>query len=136
MKTSTLTLLTLIAALGLSTLANGSANEQEPAKSHPRATKIAQVLEGKTFSVSAAVQAAENMTSGKAIAAEIEIERGKAVVEVIILKGGPEPQLLEVEVDGGTNKIIEVEANDSDSDSDSEDDEDADSDSDDETDDD
>ncbi|MBI4880022.1 MAG: hypothetical protein HY812_10250 [Planctomycetes bacterium] len=79
-----------------------------------RAAKLAAALKGLKFSVSDAVLAAEKETSGKAVGAEIEVEKGKAIVEVLVLKeedvqGVKTSKLLEVEVDGESNKIIEVE---------------------------
>jgi len=74
-----------------------------------KAARIASEIRGKSFSVSDAVQAAEQKTGGQAVACEIEVEDGRAVVEVLILKNQGGPVLYEVEVDGESNGILEIE---------------------------
>jgi uncharacterized membrane protein YkoI len=59
-------------------------------------------------------QSAERETGGRAICSDVEIEDGKAVVEVIVPVTGDQPSLFEVEIDGETNEVLEVEADDGD----------------------
>jgi hypothetical protein len=100
----------LLAALGWSAAARPAGD------SGARTAKLAKALEGKAFSLAAAVQAAERETAGRAIGSKVEIEKGKAIVEVRILKSGEQPKLLEVEVDGETNRILGIEDDDDDDD--------------------
>ena len=108
--------LVLVATLGLTAFATSGGKT-----AGPKAARAAKAIAGQTFSIVAAVQAAERHTGGVALEAEVEIENGKAVVEVEILKGGAVPQLLEVEIDGATNEILEVEDEDEEEDDDDDD---------------
>jgi hypothetical protein len=110
MKTWTWLLVSVVVgAAGISAVAG--------ARGGARAEKLAKSLHGLTWSVGDAIRAAEAKTGGKAVGSEVEAEKGKAVVEVLILKeGDPQkgtaPQLLEVEVDGSDNSILEIEEED------------------------
>ena len=74
------------------------------------AEKIAKAIFGKPFSLSAAIEAAEKKTGGKALRALVDPEDETAIVEVVLLVGNDEEwELLEADVDGKTNKVLEVE---------------------------
>jgi hypothetical protein len=73
------------------------------------ASKIAGVS---ATALARAIQTAlDKLPGGEALAAEIEIENGKAMIEVKVFAGG---KLYEVEIDGATGKIQEVEDEDDD----------------------
>ncbi|MFG0320661.1 MAG: PepSY domain-containing protein [Planctomycetota bacterium JB042] len=88
----------------------------------PKAARAAKLLAGKTFSIPKAIEAAERRTGGRAIEAEIEIEDGKVVVEIEVLVTEGDVKLLEVEVDGETNEILEIEDEDAEEEDDDDDD--------------
>src|SRR5262245_54082059 len=92
------------------------------AKAKPMpASKIAGVS---ATALAKAIQTAiDRLPGGEALAAEIEIENGKAVIDVKVFANG---KLYEVEINGATGKIQEVE----DEDDDDEDDDDGDGDDD------
>ena len=80
------------------------------------ASKIAGVS---ATALARAIQTAlDKLPGGEALAAEIEIENGKAMIEVKVFSGG---KLYEVEIDGATGKIQEVEDEDDDDDMDDDD---------------
>jgi len=95
------------------------------AKAKPMpASKIAGVS---ATALARAIQTAlDKLPGGEALAAEIEIENGKAMIEVKVFANG---KCYEVEIDGATGKIQEVEDEDDD-DEDDEDDDDEDGDDD------
>ena len=78
-----------------------------------------------TVSLAAAIETALGKVKGQALNAEIEIENGKAVIEVKVFSDG---KLWEVEIDGTTGAVIEVEQEDDDDDDDGMDDDDGDDD--------
>ena len=89
------------------------------------AATLAGQIDGKAFSLVDAIRAAEAETAGKALAAEVEVEDGRAVVEVLVLTKEPTgARLLEVEVDGASNRVLEVEEEDEDDDVEDDDDDD------------
>ena len=53
------------------------------------------------------MQAAERETGGRAIGSKVDVEKGKAIVEVLILKVTDKPRLLEVNVNGETHRILD-----------------------------
>jgi uncharacterized membrane protein YkoI len=69
-------------------------------------------------SLAAAIETALAKVKGSALSAEIEIENGKAHIDVTILSEG---KLWEVEIDGTTGAVNEVEQEDDDDDDDDED---------------
>jgi len=74
------------------------------------AAKIAKAIFGKPYSLSAAIEAAEKHTGGKALRALVDPEDKTAIVEVVLLVAtDDEWELLEADVDGKTNKVLEVE---------------------------
>lgn len=88
------------------------------------------ILQRVQLSLADAIQTAESETGGRAIGAGMEMEGGKIIMEVWVFKGGASPRLLEVEIDGETGEVLEVEYEDSDSDSESDEDSDTESDTD------
>ena len=78
--------------------------------------------------LAAAIESAlKKVPGGEALAAEIEIENGKPLIEVKIFSHG---KLYEVEVDATTGAVLEVEQEDDDDDDDDEDEDDGDEDDD------
>lgn len=75
-----------------------------------RAKEWKKVLDAAKISLVDGIKKAEKETGGKAVGAEMEMEGGKVTMDVIILKGGEKPELLEVEVSGETGAILETEA--------------------------
>ena len=82
-------------------------------RSHAKELALAKV------SVLKAVEAALKKVPGKATGVEMEIEKGKAIIEVKIFNEG---KSWEVEVDAATGEVIEVEQDDDDGDDDEDDD--------------
>ena len=81
------------------------------------------VLEQAKITLVEAIQKAEKKTEGKAVAAEMEMEGGKLIMEVVVFKGGESPGLLEVEVSGETGEILEIESEDDEDEDDEDEDE-------------
>ncbi|MCI0651091.1 MAG: PepSY domain-containing protein [Planctomycetes bacterium] len=117
----------LVAALGtivwgISSARGGQPEPKAVKKAAQKAAEISKAMRGTTYSMSDAIKEAEKATGGKSIACMVEFENGGAVIEVTILKDGDAPKLLEAEIDGKTNKVLEVE--DADDEDDDEDDDD------------
>lgn len=93
--------------------------EKRPAPSPARLAASCKV------SLSAAIESALGKVKGQALNAEVELENGKALIEVTIVLDG---KVWEVEIDGTTGAVIEVEQEDDDDDDDDDDDEDGDDD--------
>ncbi|MCZ6688708.1 MAG: PepSY domain-containing protein [Planctomycetota bacterium] len=100
-----------IASVGLSALSASGGGK-----------KWKKILDGAKISLVEAIQKAEQETGGRAIEAEIEMVGGKVIMEVVVVKGKTNPQLLEVEVNGETGDIIKIEEEDDDDDDDDDDD--------------
>ena len=109
-------------ALGVAVLAGSVREVVAEEDGADAAVRVLQVIQNKSFSVSAAAATAEKETGGRAVRCEVEVEDGRAVVEVLVAVEKPVPQLLEVEVDGASNRILEIE----DADGEDEDDDDSD----------
>ena len=125
---ATRTVLLVVLVVGLVGLATARAST--PGK----AGDWKKVMAKAKISLVDAIQKAQKETGGQAIGAEVELEGGKVIMDVLILTKGEKPKILEVEVNGETGAIIETEEEDDDDDDD-DDDEDDDGDEDDEEDD-
>jgi uncharacterized membrane protein YkoI len=93
-------------------------------REHVSVAKVAPALK---VTLSRAIESALGKVDGQALSATIEVENGKPLIEVQILSGG---KIWEVEIDGTTGAVIEVEQEDDDDDDDDEDDDDMDEDDD------
>ncbi|HEU4339199.1 MAG TPA: PepSY domain-containing protein [Planctomycetota bacterium] len=82
-------------------------------------SSLATVAPALKVSLSKAIETALAKVDGQALNAEVELENGKAMIEVKILSNG---KIWEVEIDGTTGAITEVEQEDDDDDDDDEDD--------------
>jgi len=81
------------------------------------ASKVAGVS---ATTLTAAIESAlKKVPGGEALAAEIEVENGKALIDVKIFSNG---KLYEVEIDATTGAVLEVEQDDDEDDDDEEDD--------------
>ena len=74
-------------------------------------TSLAKVAPALKVTLSKAIDTALAKVDGQALNAEVEVENGKAMIEVKILSNG---KIWEVEIDGTTGAIIEVEQDDDD----------------------
>lgn len=125
----TIPTLALLIVAGLA-LSPAVAEDDTPAS---QVDQLAKVVAKANVSLAAATVTAlkhEKVKTGTAVAAKIELEDGKPVWEIYILVPGTPARLAEVEVDGATGKIIEVEFEDEEDEGDDEEDEDDDADDD------
>lgn len=93
-----------------------------------KAVPAAKIAGVSSTDLARAIQTAlQKVQGGEALAAEIEVENGKPIIDVKIFAHG---KLWEVEVDGKTGAVIEVEQEDDDDDEDDDDEDDDDGDDD------
>jgi hypothetical protein len=98
----------LTAAMGIAAISNAQPQRARSlAVRSDRAQRISQIIEGKSFSLSTAVAVAEEAARGKAIAAEVDLLNGQAVIAVTIYTSGP-AQLQVVQINGATNELLSV----------------------------
>ena len=83
------------------------------------APKPAEVAAACKVTLAAAIETALAKVKGSALSAEIELENGKAHIDVLILSEG---KLWEVEIDGTSGAVNEVEQEDDDDEDDDDDD--------------
>lgn len=104
----------IVAAMAIPAVAWSRATRPGEGGESEHAARIAAALQGKTFSLVDAIRAAQAAAGGTPIESEVEVEEGRARVEVVLLQPGPHPELVEVEIDGATNKVLEIERGDDD----------------------
>jgi uncharacterized membrane protein YkoI len=86
-------------------------------RKHERVS-VAKIAPALKVTLSKAIEFALAKVDGQALNVEVELENGKPVIEVKILSDG---KLWEVEIDGTTGAVLEVEQDDDDNDGDDED---------------
>jgi len=91
--------------------------EVKVVRKHERVS-VAKIAPALKVTLSKAIESALAKVDGQALDVEVELENGKPVIEVTILSDG---KLWEVEIDGTTGAVTEVEQEDDDDDEDDDD---------------
>lgn len=98
-----------VAALGC-LLALGpvvTADEDDDDAGGSKIEKIAKLADELKVPLATAVETAVKKAGGKALQAQLEVEDGTPIFEILVFVPGAEPKLVEVEVDARTGKVVE-----------------------------
>ena len=70
---------------------------------------LGKILAGTKGKLAKAIATAEAKGAGIAFEAEVEVENGRTIYEVLVYVGGDEAKVLEIEIDAATGEVLEVE---------------------------